>query len=240
MKPTSADSSRFSLAAYIKYGLTLLGAGFSSGALQRITSTVNYLALGRWMNSHGFQFSERVKSRHAVFDSVLHQVADRPVLYLEFGVYRGESMRYWSRGLQHPETQLHGFDSFEGLPESGGLWTKGEFDVQGTMPEINDARVRFFKGWFEDVLPEYSLPDHDVLVINMDADLYSSTLYVLRYLRPHIRPGTFIYFDDLPAIEQEPRALHEFLAESDIRLQPVCANLSLEHAFFKCVADKST
>jgi len=236
MKSNTTGSGRFSLAAYIKYGLTLLGAGLSSRVLQRMTSTANYLALGRWMKSHGFGFSQRVRSREAVFDSVLRRVADRRVLYLEFGVYRGESMRYWSRGLQHADAKLHGFDSFEGLPESGGLWTKGEFDVQGAMPENTDPRVQFFKGWFEDVLPGYSLPDHDVLVINMDADLYASTLYVLRHLRPHIRPGTFLYFDDLPALEHEPRALHEFLAESDIKLQPVCAHLSLEHAFFECVA----
>ena len=46
------------------------------------------------------------------------EVQDQRVLYLEFGVFRGRTIRYWSRKLRHPETRLHGFDSFEGLPDA--------------------------------------------------------------------------------------------------------------------------
>ena len=60
---------------------------------------------------------------------------------------------------------FHGFDSFEGLPERGGLWGKGQFDASGRVPAIHDSRVSFFKGWFHQVLPNYHLPPHDVLVI---------------------------------------------------------------------------
>src|SRR4030095_10735776 len=107
--------------------------------------------------------------------------------------------QYWSRALKHPETKLHGFDSFEGLPEDFdmyGPYRKGTFSVQGAVPTIDDARICFFKGWFDEVLPTYSVPEHDVLVINMDADLYTSTICVLHHLRPWIRAGTFIYFDN--------------------------------------------
>ncbi len=76
-------------------------------------------------------------------------------------------------------------------------WYKGQFDASGRVPITDDPRVRFFKGWFTQVLPRYYLRAHDVLVINMDADLYSSTIYVLNYLRPHIKPGTLIYFDEM-------------------------------------------
>jgi hypothetical protein len=122
------------------------------------------------MAERGFRFPERVWDREAVFDSILRTVADRRVLYLEFGVYKGNSMQYWSRRLTNPDAHLAGFDSFEGLPEAGGFWGKGEFDTNGTVPHIDDARVEFYKGWFRDTLPAYTLPDHDVLVINMDAD----------------------------------------------------------------------
>jgi hypothetical protein len=34
------------------------------------------------------------------------------------------------------------------------------------------------------------------MVMIMEADLYSSTAYMLRHLMPHARPGTFFYFDE--------------------------------------------
>jgi Macrocin-O-methyltransferase (TylF) len=234
---TLGEDMKRSVLRRFKYFLTLIGVRLPPGFLHQIQMVVNYMSLGRWMSVHGFYFN-RVIDRTAVFESVARQVRDKKVLYLEFGVYAGASMRYWSRELHHPETKLQGFDSFEGLPEdfdTNGPYRKGTFDVGGVIPEIDDTRVKFFKGWFEDILPTYSVPSHDVLVITMDADLYSSTKYVLCFLRPYIRAGTFIYFDDLSRPDHEPRAFDEFMQESGLRFKPVCADLSLNNAFFQCV-----
>ena len=171
-----------------------------------------------------------------MFGVVANRIKDRRVLYLEFGVFEGASMRFWSAHLNHSEAQLHGFDSFEGLPESGGFWNKGEFDVDGQIPQIDDERVQFHKGWFDQVLPQFKVPDHDVLVINIDADLYSSTIFVLQQLQDYIKPGSFIFFDDLPALEHEARAIHEFLEQTGMKWRGVSAHVSLGHAFFECVS----
>jgi len=187
------------------------------------------------MRGNGFRFTEKVWRREAVFDKVGQRIAHLRVLYLEFGVYQGDSMRYWSRTLTHPLSQFYGFDSFEGLPEAGGTWEKGQFSASGRIPRIDDPRVHFMKGWFEHVLPAYVVPEHDLLVVNMDADLYSSTIFALRYLRPHIRPGTLIYFDELQQLEHEPRAFRDFISESGLKFAPLCAHVSLAHAFFECV-----
>ena len=219
----------------VKRFLTALGRFLPGSLVRRLAAANNYILLGHWMHAHGFHFPQLGLDREAVFESVARTVKDKRVLYLEFGVYFGDSMRYWSRSLTNPESKLHGFDSFEGLPESGGIWRKGQFNTKGRVPDIADPRVQFYKGWFEQVLPTYILPDHEILVVTLDADLYSSTIYVLRHLRPYMRPGTFIYFDELSAIEHEPRAIHEFLKESALRWRPVCADVSFGHAFFECV-----
>src|SRR3990170_1903637 len=142
--------------------------------------------------------------------------------------------------LKSPDARLHGFDSFVGLPEDfdvgGGPLIKGTFSTQGMVPVVDDERVRFFKGWFDQVLPDYSVPEHEVLVINTDADLYSSTICVLRRLRPWIRRGSFIYFDQMSRIEPEPNAFGEFMRESGLKFRGVCADKSLNNAFFECVA----
>ena len=219
----------------VKRLMTMCGARFPARAVHGFVASANYVRLGRWMADHGFVFVRRETSRTGVFDRMLERAADRRVLYLEFGVWEGASMKYWSRRLRHPGSRLHGFDSFEGLPQTGGFWEKGQFDLEGVMPTVDDPRVTFFKGWFEDVLPHYEPPEHDLLVINLDADLYSSTIHVLRHLRPIMKPGTIVYFDDMPAVEHEPRAIHEFLLETRQVWKPLAADRSLEHAAFEIV-----
>jgi len=218
--------------------LTIVGAWMSASRLHQLHMLVNYMKLGRWMVKNNFSIERRVSDRSAVFASVAERVCDKRVLYLEFGVFMGASMRYWSSALKHPDARLHGFDSFEGLPEDfdvDGPYVKGTFDLKGEIPQIDDPRVTFFKGWFDEVLPTYHLPEHEVLVVVLDADIYSSTKYVLSYLRPFIKPGTFIYFDEMSRPDHEPAAFNEFMKENDIRFRLVSVDYSLNNAFFECL-----
>jgi hypothetical protein len=224
------------LLSYFKYLLTLIGARFSNHALVQTQAFVNYLRIGRWMRDRGFLFSDRVSSREEVWAAMITKVRDQKVLYLEFGVAYGESMQFWSLELKSPTSALHGFDSFEGMPEQGGPWRKGQFDNGGAVPKSDDPRVSFFKGWFDQVLPSYALPAHDVLVINMDADLYSSTIYVLNHLRPHIKPGTLIYFDEMNHVDHEPRAFDQFTSQNSRKFRPICADRTLAHVSFECIS----
>jgi len=218
-----------------KHALTVAGQWFSPRLLFHLQSTLNYLKIGQWMAARGFQFKNRVQNRRKVWDVIAREIGSQPVLYLEFGVAGGESIRYWAENLKHPESILHGFDSFEGMPETGGSWNKGQFSTGGKPPEVNDPRVRFFKGWFDQVLPTYSVPAHSALCLNLDADLYSSTIYVLQFLRPHIKQGTFIYFDEMNHPEHEVRAFDEFLKSTGLKFRPVAGDQTLTYVAFQCV-----
>ncbi len=223
-------------ASYPKYLARLIGARLSRPQLYRLQAMVNHLKLGRWMRDHGYHFDRTLPDKWEVFDLVASRVQDQAVLYLEFGVFKGRTTRYWSAKLRSPDARLHGFDSFEGLPEEWADHASGKiFNASGEIPVIPDSRVQFFKGWFDQVLPQYTVPEHEVLVLIMDADLYSSTSYVLRHLRPWIRPGTLIYFDEMNHIEHEPRAFDEFVQETSLKFRPVSADRTLTHAFFECV-----
>lgn len=217
--------------------LTLIGTHLSEHRLWQLQMFINYMKLGRWMKKMGFNTKKRVRDREEVFDAVIQQICEKKVLYLEFGVNKGESLRYWSKALKNPEAMLHGFDSFEGLPEDfdiDGPIVRSTHDNKGQIPEIDDPRVKFFKGWFDEVLPSYQLPAHDVLVIMLDADLYSSTMCVLNHLEPFIKPGTYIYFDELSRLEHEPRAFAEFIDKSGLSFRLIKAEDSLNRAFFEC------
>jgi len=127
-----------------KYFLTLAGRRLPKHYARSLTATANYLLIGRWMSDHNYAVDRRVNQREEVWSKMAEQAQNRRVLYLEFGVYRGESMRYWSRVLKNPETKLHGFDSFEGLPEKGGPWKVHEFDTGGQIPVLDDVARPIF------------------------------------------------------------------------------------------------
>ena len=218
----------------VKATLTRIGSLCSPRTIHRLNAVVNYLEVGRWLREHGLEPARRVDTREQVFEAVAAEVADRRMLYLEFGVFRGDSMRVWARLLRHPDAALHGFDSFDGLPEGWSLQEdEGHFSTAGELPQIDDPRVRFFRGWFQDTLPHYEPPEHDTLVVNVDCDLYSSAAVVLAYVEPHLRPGSYLYFDEFNNRHHELRAFDEFLRKTGMRFEPVAASRELGHVAFR-------
>jgi len=114
---------------------------------------------------------------------------------LEFGVYKGDSIRAIADWSRRP---VHGFDSFEGLPEDwvGTGELQGRFNARGRLPKV-PANVTLHAGWFDDTLPPFLAGNPDpVAFVNIDCDLYSSTKTILEALSERIRPGTIISFDD--------------------------------------------
>ncbi len=173
----------------------------------------NYVHLGWWIKARAFPVTAIVSDRFGVFERMAAEARERPVLYLEFGVAEGDSLRYWSGLLDHPRSQLHGFDSFEGLPTDWQPgWPEGAFTRGGTLPNFADPRVTLFPGWFSDTLPSYTWPDsYEQLIVTLDADLYSSTRCVLEAIEQRITVGTILYFDQFHHYADELRAFSELL-----------------------------
>jgi len=214
--------------------LTRVGEKCSPSHIRNLNAALNYLEVGRWLKDNGFQTSPRVAERDLLYSTVGQPVADKKVLYMEFGVYQGRSLRFWSKLLRHPESSLHGFDSFEGLPESWDAFRpKGTFDVQGKLPQFDDARVKLHQGWFDATLPSFTPPAHDQLVLNLDADLYSSTKFVLDTLRPLVVPGAILIFDEFCDRAHELRAFDEFIEATGMKFRFLCATKNLEHVAFQ-------
>lgn len=153
---------------------------------------------------------------------------------LEFGVFQGDTYSYQAQQIltKYINSTLIGFDSWRGLPEeSPGIWTPerhaaGEFaasrsDVQEKLAllgvERNDKRFRLIDGFFADSLTS-ELRDEirDVIFINVDVDLYRSTLELLDFVKPLLRPGVVIYWDDWKDPQDEcTEAWGEHLAWSE-------------------------
>ena len=175
--------------------------------MPRVEMFCGLLRYGAWRREHPFPlaFPGRAEMCRYLHETVLQR---EPITYLEFGVWQGESIRYWSQLDQNPASQFWGFDTFEGLPEAwehvSGTTPKSTFHVGGALPKIDDPRVSFRKGLFQETLPDFLAaftPPHR-LVVHCDADLYTSTLYVLTRLHSLLRPGTIVMFDEFSAPEE--------------------------------------
>jgi len=150
---------------------------------------------------------------------------DSAISYVEFGVAEGYSIRYIAGKNRNPNSIFIGLDSFEGLPESWGGLPAGTFGTGGRTPQIEDPRVRFIKGWFQDTLMDV-LPLIDPnrnLIVHYDADLYSSTLFAL-YKIDSLGRNYLAIFDEFAG--DETRALYNFLQASGASVKFIGKTLS--------------
>lgn len=114
-------------------------------------------------------------------------------LVLEFGVYNGKSIRNIA-ALVHGE--VHGFDSFEGIPENWNDEPSGSYSAHGQLPEVPN-NVILHKGWFEKTIIEFIRENSGpIRFMNIDCDLYSSTKTIFDLLGSQITSGTVIVFDE--------------------------------------------
>jgi hypothetical protein len=216
--------------------LTRIGSISPPVLLRNFNAALNYLEVGSWFASHGLRVERRAGDRYELFTQVAAAIGAKQVAYLEFGVWEGYSIRFWAKQLTHPASVLHGFDSFEGLPEPWSVASpEGSFSTGGVLPEVDDPRVSFHKGWFEDTLRDYKVPPHEVLFVALDADLYSSTKTVLNALREDITVGTYLYFDEFSDRSHELRAFDEFVRNTGMRFRVVGATGALTHVVFQRV-----
>ena len=120
--------------------------------------------------------------------------------YLEFGVYQGWSMFRMVQRFTNQDARFFGFDSFEGLPEQWGeAMGVGHFSTGKKLPDIADSRVRFIPGWFQNTVSRFlhqNAPLPTPVLVNFDADLYSSTLFLLTTMW-HFVPEYHFFFDEL-------------------------------------------
>jgi hypothetical protein len=179
-------------------------------------------------------------NRRQVHEHVARTVRDGPIMYFEFGVQQGHTLRYWTTLNAHTASQFVGFDSFQGLPEpwSGGRHTlpAGTYSTGGVVPVIDDPRVSCVAGWFPDTLPVFLQTFHTdlPLVVHCDADLYASTLFVLCTANQIIRPGTILIFDDFSSMLHDFRALEDYTHAFRRRYDVLCAGSA--EAYYNNVA----
>lgn len=196
-----------------------------------LTAIAYWARFSRWCRTHpvtGTSAGKNGAGRDWLYRVVIEQeaLAQQPITYLEFGVYRGDSLRLWLAGIHNPSSRFVGFDTFTGLPER---WRPtepaGHFNANGIIPDIEDPRCSFEVGLFQDRLPPF-VRQADLsgrLVVNLDADLFTSTFFVLATLAPHLKSRDLILFDEFSCPLDEFRAFEEFVRSFRVKYEVIGA-----------------
>jgi hypothetical protein len=147
--------------------------------------------------------------------------------YLEFGVHQGHSIFHFASENKSAGSRFFGFDSFTGLPEDWNSdYQRGHFDVGGKPPKTDDPRIEFVVGSFQDTLPKFiaNFKTENRIVVHLDCDLYSSTLYCLTKLDSVLPAGTILMFDEFGDVQHEFRAVHDYLASYRRQVRVLCSH----------------
>jgi len=165
-----------------------------------------------WRKSHSEEYPTFF-ARQELYSYINNTLLEnKDIEYLEFGVYKGETITNWTEINSSANSRFFGFDTFVGLPQPWGRKKVGSFSVEGKLPNFKDARVVLVEGLFQDTLPPFleSFRPQKQLVIHNDSDTYSATLYVLTKCDVLLTPGTIIIFDEFSSILHEFRALEDY------------------------------
>lgn len=163
--------------------------------------------------------------RHALDEATV------PGMVLEFGVRRGTSINQIAERVAEtaPEHTVHGFDSFEGLPEAWVNEPRGVLTTGKQLPPVR-PNVVLHAGWFEDTLPPF-LAAHEgpARFVNVDSDIYSSAKTVLTALAPRFRVGTVLVFDEFIGNrswrDDEYKAFQEYAQDHRASFEVIAVNL---------------
>lgn len=146
--------------------------------------------------------------------------AKKDGLFLEFGVATGASINFIAERVKGI---VHGFDSFQGLPESWFDKTpEGSFSTGGKLPVVRD-NVKLHVGLFDQTLPKFNeqcQSQEQIAFMHVDCDLYSSAKIIFNVFGKRIQSGTIIQFDEYfnyPGWkEHEYKAFQEFTLANNI------------------------
>ncbi len=113
--------------------------------------------------------------------------------YLEFGVYKGDSANFFAKKVK----KIYAFDSFQGLRSDWeGALPKGTFNLNKKIPKLK-RNVIPVVGWAEDTIENFLITNSPKInFVHFDMDLYDSTKFTLKVIKPYLTKGAVLLFDE--------------------------------------------
>lgn len=147
---------------------------------------------------NSYVFSDDISIRSFAINEAIKKFG-KESLFLEFGVFKGDSINLFAKKLKKINAEIIGFDSFKGLKDE---WMTeefnppGTFDLKGKKPKV-EGNVKLIDGWVEETAKNFLTNNSKkIAFIHFDLDTYNSTSFVLKLIKNGFQPGTIILFDE--------------------------------------------
>ncbi len=147
--------------------------------------------------SSSLLFLTRNKIRNYSISKVLEK-SSKDNLFIECGVFEGESINLFAKKLLEKNYYIHGFDSFEGFDDNwaGSALEKNFFNKEGRLPKVK-PNVKLYKGRVQDTFKEFIDNNNSTIkFLHLDMDHYEPTDYVLKHSKKNLDKDSFILLDD--------------------------------------------
>jgi hypothetical protein len=148
-------------------------------------------------NSYVFTDDESIRT-FAINEAI--KKFSKEKLFLEFGVYKGNSINLFAKYLKNIDAKIYGFDSFVGLKDewiTNNFHAKGHFNLNKNKPKIL-SNIELIDGWVEDTIDNFIEKNIEKKIgfVHFDMDTYSSTKLILEKIKKYLEPGAVILFDE--------------------------------------------
>jgi len=136
-------------------------------------------------------------------------IKNEAIDYLEFGVYEGGTIIDWPKINTNKNSRFFAFD---------------RFPPKYPIPKIDDERVHFVKGLFQDTLhdflKDFKLKSKLVIFINLNKKF--DTLYCLSELDKIFNQKSIVMFDQFGKLQEEFIAFHNYIKSFRRDFQFLC------------------
>lgn len=173
-----------------------------------------------------YKSSTKYERRYILYDEIAKaEKLEQPMDYFEFGVAGGASFKWWLNRNKQSDSRFYGFDTFDGLPEKWGPFAQGEMSHTLDSIDIHDPRASFYKGLFQQTLVPFldTYKNERRKLIHLDADLFSSTVFVLSQFYRFLNDGDILVFDEFAVPMHEFRAWKIFTESFGVQYEVIGA-----------------
>ena len=154
--------------------------------------------------------SIKIETKSDYFKFINEEIIKNEAIdYMEFGVYEGKTILDWPKINTNKNSRFFAFD---------------KFPPKYPIPEIDDNRVHFVKGLFQETLPEFikDFKPNSKLVIFINLNKKFDTLYCLSKLDKILNEKCIIMFDQFGNLQHEFIAFHNYVKSFRRDFQFLC------------------
>ena len=180
-----------------------------------------YFSSSMLFKRENLEYGEKIRT-YSLKKAISLNSTNKNPYFLEFGVFKGQSTKLFSKILLQIDKKIFCFDSFEGLSSDwkGTAFAKGQFSLEKKDRPKFPENVEISEGNIFETLDNFIKKNKDLKIsfVHFDLDIYDVTKFALKKIKPFLSKNAVILFDQIHHVQgwkNEYKALTEVFNENE-------------------------